>query len=132
MRAETIAIHAGFDADPATHAVAVPIYQTAAYQFDCADHGAALVQSRRRGLPLQPHLQSHRRGAGKARRGRWKAASPALATASGQAALHYAFANVARCTAAISSSTPQLYGTTHTLLAHVLPRQGIDGRFAVR
>ena len=42
MRAETIAIHSGFDADPATRAVAVPIYQTAAYAFDSADHGAAL------------------------------------------------------------------------------------------
>src|ERR1700744_2236308 len=42
VRAEPIAIHSGFDADPTTHAVAVPIYQTAAYQFDSADHGAAL------------------------------------------------------------------------------------------
>jgi O-acetylhomoserine (thiol)-lyase len=42
MRDETLALHSGFEADPATKAVAVPIYQTAAYQFDSADHGAAL------------------------------------------------------------------------------------------
>ena len=42
MRSETISIHGGFDCDPATKAVAPPIYQTVAYQFDSADHGAAL------------------------------------------------------------------------------------------
>jgi O-acetylhomoserine (thiol)-lyase len=53
----------------------------------------------------------------------------ALATASGQAALHYAFCNVADHGGTIVSP-PQLYGTTHTLLSHVLPRQGIEVRFA--
>src|SRR2546425_13319561 len=42
MRRETIAIHGGYDVDPTTKAVAVPIYQTVAYAFDSADHGAAL------------------------------------------------------------------------------------------
>src|ERR1700719_128080 len=42
MRSETIAIHSGYEADPTTHAVAVPIYQTVAYTFDSAEHGAAL------------------------------------------------------------------------------------------
>ena len=42
MRRETIAIHAGYEPDPTTKSVAVPIYQTAAYAFDSADHGAAL------------------------------------------------------------------------------------------
>ena len=42
MRSETIAIHAGYEPDPATKSVAVPIYQTASYAFDSADHGAAL------------------------------------------------------------------------------------------
>ena len=42
MRRETIAIHSGYDVDPTTKAVAVPIYQTVAYAFDSADHGAAL------------------------------------------------------------------------------------------
>src|SRR2546427_12502480 len=42
MKRETIAIHGGYDGDPTTKAVAVPIYQTVAYAFDSADHGAAL------------------------------------------------------------------------------------------
>ena len=42
MRPETIALHAGYDSDPTTQAVAVPIYQTVAYSFDSAAHGAAL------------------------------------------------------------------------------------------
>src|SRR2546425_9572957 len=42
MRPETIAIHSGYEVDPTTKAVAVPIYQTVAYAFDSADHGAAL------------------------------------------------------------------------------------------
>src|SRR3984885_12902254 len=42
MRRETIAIHGGYEGDPTTKAVAVPIYQTVAYEFESADHGAAL------------------------------------------------------------------------------------------
>jgi len=42
MKRETIAIHAGYDGDSATKAVAVPIYQTVAFEFDSAEHGAAL------------------------------------------------------------------------------------------
>src|SRR2546428_13266360 len=42
MSRETIAIHSGYDVDPTTKAVAVPIYQTVAYAFESADHGAAL------------------------------------------------------------------------------------------
>src|SRR2546430_16437785 len=42
MRDATIAIHTGYDVDPTTKSVAVPIYQTVAYAFDSADHGAAL------------------------------------------------------------------------------------------
>ena len=42
MKDATIAIHSGYDVDPTTKAVAVPIYQTVAYAFDSAEHGAAL------------------------------------------------------------------------------------------
>ena len=45
MKNETLAVHGGYETDPTTKAVAVPIYQTVAYEFDSADHGAALVQS---------------------------------------------------------------------------------------
>ena len=42
MKNETLAVHGGYESDPTTKAVAVPIYQTVAYEFDSADHGAAL------------------------------------------------------------------------------------------
>jgi len=128
MRLETLAVHSGFDSDPATKAVAVPIYQTAAYAFDSADHGAALFDLEEEGFRysrisnptvavLEERVAAMEGGVG------------ALCTASGQAALHYALVNVADGGGNIVS-TPQLYGTTHTLLHHVLPRQGITGRFA--
>ena len=128
MRDETLALHAGFDADPATRAVAVPIYQTAAYQFDSADQGAALFNLEEEGYrysrianPTVKVLED--------RVAALEGAAAALATASGQAALYYAFANVARAGQNIVS-VPQLYGTTHTLLQHILPGQGVEGRLA--
>jgi O-acetylhomoserine (thiol)-lyase len=128
MRRETLAIHAGFDCDPATKAVAVPIHQTASYCFDSADHGAALFNLEADGFRysrisnptvevLEERVAALEGGVG------------ALAVASGQAALYYALANLADHGGNIISP-PQLYGTTHTLLAHVLPRQGVQGRFA--
>ena len=128
MRAETIALHAGFDADPATRAVAVPIYQTAAYQFDSADHAAALFNLEAEGFRYSrinnPTVQILEQ-----RLAALEGCAGALATASGQAALHYAFANIARPGTNIVA-VPQLYGTTHTLLHHLLPQQGVEGRFA--
>lgn len=128
MRAETIVLHAGFDADPATRAVAVPIYQTAAYQFDSADHAAALFNLEAEGFRYSrinnPTVQILEQ-----RLAALEGCAGALATASGQAALHYAFANIARPGTNIVS-VPQLYGTTHTLLHHLLPQQGVEGRFA--
>jgi O-acetylhomoserine/O-acetylserine sulfhydrylase-like pyridoxal-dependent enzyme len=50
MRRETLSVHAGYEDDPTTHAVAVPIYQTAAYSFDCADHAAALFNPEEEGF----------------------------------------------------------------------------------
>src|SRR5450631_2257272 len=105
MRNETIAIHAGYDPDPTTKSVAVPIYQTVAYAFDSADHGAALFN-----LEAEGYRYS-------------RIANPTTA------ALHFALVNLAD-TGGNIVSVPQLYGTTHTLLAHVLPRQGITTRFA--
>jgi O-acetylhomoserine (thiol)-lyase len=128
MRDETIAIHSGYDTDPTTRSVAVPIYQTVAYAFDSADHGAALFNLETEGFRysrianpttsvLEKRITELEGGVG------------ALAVASGQAALHFALVNLADSGGNIVS-VPQLYGTTHTLLAHVLPRQGIVGRFA--
>ena len=128
MRAETLALHAGFDADPATRAVAVPIYQTAAYQFDSADHGAALFNLEEDGFRYS-RIANPTVAVLEERVAALEGAAGALATASGQAALYYAFANVAQPGTNIVS-VPQLYGTTHTLLHSVLPGQGVQGRFA--
>ncbi|HWA69327.1 MAG TPA: O-acetylhomoserine aminocarboxypropyltransferase/cysteine synthase family protein [Rhizomicrobium sp.] len=128
MRAETIALHAGFDADPATKAVAVPIYQTAAYQFDSADQGAALFNLEEDGYRYS-RIANPTVAVLEERVAALEGCAGALAAASGQAALYYAFANVARPGANIVS-VPQLYGTTHTLLANLLPGQGVQGRFA--
>ncbi len=128
MRAETLAIHAGYEPEETTKAVAVPIYQTVAYTFDSADHGAALFNLESEGYRysrianptvdvLEKRLAALEGGVG------------AIAVASGQAALHYALSNVADCGGNIVS-VPQLYGTTHTLLTHILTKQGIEPRFA--
>ena len=117
-------------ADPATKAVAVPIYQTAAYVFDSADHAAALFNLEEEGFRYS-RISNPTVAVLEKRVAELEGGVAALATASGQAALHYAFSNVAdRHGGGNIVSTPQLYGTTHTLLAHVLPRSGITGRFA--
>jgi O-acetylhomoserine (thiol)-lyase len=128
MRLETLAVHSGFDCDPATKAVAVPIYQTAAYAFDSADHGAALFDLEEDGYRYS-RIANPTTAVLEERVAAMEGGVGALAVASGQAALHYAFVNVADSGGNIVS-TPQLYGTTHTLLNYVLPRQGITGRFA--
>ena len=68
MRRETISIHGGFTCDPATKAVAPPIYQNVAYEFDSAEEGAALFNLEIPGVPLQPYRQSHDGHTGAARR----------------------------------------------------------------
>src|SRR5579872_6919433 len=128
MHPETIAIHSGFESDPATKAVAVPIYQTAAYAFDSADHGAALFNLEEEGFRYS-RISNPTVAILEKRVAELEGGVAAIASASGQAALHYAFSNVADGGGNIVS-TAQLYGTTHTLLAHLLPRSGIVGRFA--
>jgi O-acetylhomoserine (thiol)-lyase len=128
MKRETIAIHVGYDGDPTTKAVAVPIYQTIAFEFDSAEHGAALfnldVQGNiytRIGNPTNTVLEK--------RVAALEGGVEALSVSSGMAAIHYALVNIAEMGNNIVS-LPQLYGATYTLLAHILPKQGIAGRFA--
>src|SRR5476651_332012 len=128
MRNETIAIHAGYDPDPATKSVAVPIYQTVAYAFDSADHGAALFNLEAEGYRYS-RIANPTTAVLEKRVAELEGGVGALAVATGQAALHFALVNLAD-TGGNIVSVPQLYGTTHTLLAHVLPRQGITTRFA--
>lgn len=128
MKRETIAIHGGFDCDPATKAVAVPIYQTAAYAFDSAEHGAALFNLEAEGYRYT-RISNPTTAVLEQRVTELEGGVGALSVASGQSALYYAVANALQAGRNIVS-VPQLYGTTHTLFAHVLPSQGIGVRFA--
>jgi O-acetylhomoserine (thiol)-lyase len=128
MRKETIAIHAGYEPDPTTKSVAVPIYQTVAYAFDSADHGAALFNLEAEGYRYS-RIANPTTAVLEARVTELEGGVGALAVATGQSALHFALINLADGGGNIVT-VPQLYGTTHTLLSHILPRQGITARFA--
>src|SRR5467141_5044458 len=128
MRSETIAIHSGYDVDPTTKAVAVPIYQTVAYAFDSAEHGAALFNLEVEGYRYS-RISNPTNAVLERRVAALEGGLEALSVSSGQAALHY---SVLALTSSGSNivSVPQLYGTTHTLFAHLLPSQGVIVRFA--
>jgi O-acetylhomoserine (thiol)-lyase len=128
MRSETIAIHAGYEVDPTTKAVAVPIYQTVAYAFDSAEHGAALFNLDAEGFRYT-RINNPTNAVLERRVAALEGGVEALCVSSGQAALNYASLNVTELGCNIVS-VPQLYGTTHTLFAHVLPSQGVEVRFA--
>ena len=128
MRGETIAVHGGYDGDPTTKACAVPIYQTVAYEFDSADHGAALFNLEEPGYRYS-RIANPTCDVLERRVAALEGGVAALSTSTGQAALNTAIVNLADRGGNIVS-VPQLYGTTHTLFAHVLPRQGIQTRFA--
>lgn len=128
MRRETLAIHAGYEGDSETKAVAVPIYQTVAFEFESAAHGAALFNLElsgniytRIGNPTNAVLEK--------RVAALEGGVDALSVSSGMAAIEYAVTNIAELGNNIVS-LPQLYGATYTLFAHVLPKRGIEVRFA--
>jgi O-acetylhomoserine (thiol)-lyase len=128
MRNETISIHGGFVSDPTTKAVAVPIYQSVAFAFDSADHGAALFNLETEGFRYS-RISNPTNEALEERVAALEGGVAAISVASGQAALNYAFLTLADGGGNIIAP-PQLYGTTHTLLAHNLRRQGVEARFA--
>jgi O-acetylhomoserine (thiol)-lyase len=128
MKPETIAIHAGYETDPTTRAVAVPIYQTVAYAFDSADHGAALFNLEVDGFRYS-RISNPTTAVLERRVAALEGGLEALCVSTGQAATYYAVINVTGLGTNIVS-VPQLYGTTHTLFAHVLPSQGVTVRFA--
>jgi O-acetylhomoserine (thiol)-lyase len=129
MKSETVAIHGGYETEPTTKAVAVPIYQTVAYEFDSADHGAALFNLEVEGFRYS-RISNPTTAVLERRVAALEGGLEALCVSSGQAALNYAVLNLAGMGSNIVS-VPQLYGTTHTLFAHILPGQGINVRFAV-
>ena len=128
MKLETIAIHSGYDVDPTTKAVAVPIYQTVAYAFDSAEHAAALFNLEAEGFRYT-RIQNPTTAVLERRVAALEGGLEAMCVSSGQAAVNYAVLNVTQLGCNIVS-VPQLYGTTHTLFAHILPGQGITVRFA--
>ncbi len=123
-----MAIHAGYEDDPATHSVAVPIYQTASYSFDSADHAAALFNLECEGFRYT-RISNPTVAVLERRIAALEGGLEALCVSTGQAAVNYAILNLTRLGTNIIS-VPQLYGTTQTLFAHVLPSQGVTVRFA--
>ena len=128
MRRETIALHSGYDVDPTTKSATVPIYQTVAYEFDSAEHGAALFNLEVEGFRYS-RISNPTNVVLERRVAALEGGLEALSVSSGQAALHYAVLNVTEAGTNIVS-VPQLYGTTHTLFAHLLPKLGVSVRFA--
>jgi len=128
VRNETIAVHGGYDGDPTTKAVAVPIYQTVAYAFDSAEHGAALFDLEVEGFRYT-RISNPTTVVLERRVAALEGGVDALCVASGQAAINYSVINITDLGSNIVS-VPQLYGTTHTLFTHILPKQGVSVRFA--
>jgi O-acetylhomoserine (thiol)-lyase len=128
MRRETIAIHEGYDGDPTTKAVAVPIYQTVAFEFDNAEHGAALFNNdvvgniySRIGNPTNTVLEK--------RVAALEGGVEALSVSSGMSAIEYSINNITEAGNNIVS-LPQLYGASYTLFEHIFPKRGVACRFA--
>ncbi|MEO5962972.1 MAG: aminotransferase class I/II-fold pyridoxal phosphate-dependent enzyme, partial [Thermomonas sp.] len=125
---ETIAVHGGYKPDPTTRAVAVPIYQTVAYAFDNAQHGADLFDLKVAGN-IYTRIMNPTQDVLEQRIAALEGGLAALALASGQAAVTYAIQTIAEAGDNIVSAAT-LYGGTYNLFAHTLPQFGITTRFA--
>ena len=125
---ETKSVHAGYSPDPTTKAVAVPIYQTAAYAFDSAQHGADLFDLKVAGN-IYSRIMNPTNDVLEQRLAALEGGIAALALASGQAAVTYSIQTIAEAGDNIVSSSA-LYGGTYNLFAHTLPLSGITTRFA--
>ena len=128
MQIETLAVHAGYSPDPTTKAVAVPIYQTVAYAFDSAQHGADLFDLKVAGN-IYTRIMNPTTDVLEKRVAALEGGIAALAVASGMAAITYAIQTIAEAGDNIVSAST-LYGGTYNLFAHTLPQQGITTRFA--
>jgi O-acetylhomoserine (thiol)-lyase len=128
MKDQTLAIHAGFKSDSATKAVSVPIYQTVAYEFDSAEHGAALFNLEVEGN-IYTRIMNPTTAVLEERCAALEQGIAALGLSAGSAAVNYSILNIAEQGNNVVT-VPQLYGGTYTLFRHMLPRQGIEVRFA--
>ena len=126
-RFDTLSLHAGQHPDPVTGSRAVPIYQTTSYVFQDVDHAASLFNLERAGhiysrisnpttAVLEERISSLEGGVG------------AVCTASGQAALHLAVATILDAGHHIVSSG-SIYGGSHNMFTHTMPRFGIETTF---
>ena len=125
---ETQAVHAGYSPDPTTKSMAVPIYQTVAYAFDSAQHGADLFDLKVAGN-IYTRIMNPTQSVLEARVAALEGGIAGLALASGQAAITYAIQTIAEAGDNIVSASA-LYGGTYNLFAHTLPQYGIEVRFA--
>ena len=128
MKLETIALHSGYEGDPATNAATTPIYQTTSYTFDNTQHGADLFNLAVPGN-IYTRIMNPTTAVLEARLAEMEGGIGALGVASGMAAITYSIQAITRVGSNIVS-TSQLYGGTYNFFAHTLPAQGVETRFA--
>ena len=124
---DTLALHAGQEPDPATGARATPIYQSASFVFPDSDFAAGLFNIERAGH-VYSRLSNPTNAVLEERIAALDGGVGAIATASGQAAMHLAVATICSAGEHIVASR-SLYGGTHNLLEYTLPRFGIETTF---
>jgi len=122
-RFDTLSLHAGQRPDPATGARAVPIYQTTSYVFDDTEHAAALFNLERAGH-IYSRISNPTVAVLEERVAALEGGVGAVATASGQAALHLTIATLMGAGGHIVASA-RIYGGSHNMFVHTLPRFGI-------
>jgi O-acetylhomoserine (thiol)-lyase len=127
LKPETLALHAGWRADPSTGSVAVPIYQTTSYQFNSSEHAANLFALKEFGN-IYTRIMNPTNDVLEKRIAALEGGAAALAVSSGQAASAFAIQNLARVGDNVVSST-DLYGGTWNLFANTMKDQGIEVRF---
>ena len=128
MKIETKMIHSGYKPDPTTNSVAVPIYQTASYSFRDTQHGADLFNLAELGN-IYTRIMNPTTDVLEQRVADLEGGVGGLALSAGSAAINYSILNITEVGSNIVT-TPQLYGGTYTLFAHMLPKQGVECRFA--
>lgn len=126
-RDETLAVHAGYQPDPTTKAVAVPIYQTTSYAFDNTQHGADLFDLKVAGN-IYTRIMNPTTAVLEQRVAALEGGIGALSVASGMSAITYTVQTLAENGDNIVAAST-LYGGTYNLFAHTLPKQGIEVRF---
>ena len=128
LHPDTLALHAGFHSDPATTAVAVPIYQTTSYQFRDTEHASNLFGLKELGN-IYTRIMNPTCDVLEQRLAAMEGGAAALAVSSGQAATTFSIMNVCESGDNFVTST-DLYGGTWNLFANTFKQMGIEARFA--